>query len=264
MTAALHKFAYDTVSPRASILGLPVDALDRHAVEERLARYVAAGSAHQVVTLNLDFLSIARRNSDFATLVKQADLVVADGMPVVWAARYLGHPAPARITGPDLIEMAVRHSQAHGSSLFFLGAAEGMSAAAARALTSRLGPFSLAGAYAPPFGAYSADEDARVRQMIRDARPDFLFVAFGCPRQDFWIQDHRDLNVPVAIGVGGSFDLLSGALPRAPRWMQRSGLEWAFRLSREPRRLARRYLVDDPPVAASILLSKFVSRSEAS
>ena len=95
--------------------------------------------------------------------------------------------------------------------------------------------------------------------MLSDARPDFLFVAFGCPRQDFWIQEHKDLNIPVSIGVGGSFDLLSGAIRRAPRWMQRSGLEWAYRLSREPRRLARRYLVDDPPVAASLLLSRFSS-----
>jgi exopolysaccharide biosynthesis WecB/TagA/CpsF family protein len=246
-----------TDARRARLLDLPVDALPRSGVEETLSRFVQVGGFHQVITLNLDFLSIASRNAEFRAVVQSSDLVVADGQPVVWAARYLGMPVPERVTGPDLIEMAVRHSQENGSSLFFLGAAPGVASAAVEALTSRMGAFHVAGAYAPPYGPIDGPEDIRIRTMIATARPDFLFVAFGCPRQDLWIRQHADLEVPVSIGVGGSFDLLSGAIPRAPRWMQTCGLEWAFRLSREPRRLAKRYLVDDPPIAARLLLSKF-------
>jgi N-acetylglucosaminyldiphosphoundecaprenol N-acetyl-beta-D-mannosaminyltransferase len=242
---------------RVQLLGIGVDPFTPDQVASELADYVASGTPHQVVTLNLDFLKVARKHEAFHSLVREADLVVADGMPVVWASRYLGTPIPERVTGLDLIEMCVAHSQQHGSSLFFLGAAEGLAARAAQKLATRLGQYSVAGAYSPPFGTYTAAEDAKVRRMIRDANPDFLFVAFGCPRQDFWIHEHRDLGVPVSIGVGGSFDLLSGALPRAPKWMQRAGLEWAFRLTREPGRLGRRYLLEDPPIAARLLLSKF-------
>jgi N-acetylglucosaminyldiphosphoundecaprenol N-acetyl-beta-D-mannosaminyltransferase len=248
---------------RVSILGMGIDQVDAHGAAARLHGFVEAGGAHQVVTVNLDFLSIGLRDRQFRALVNGAALAVADGVPVLWAARYLGSRLPARITGPDLIQMAVTHSQAHGSSLFFLGAAPGVARAAAERLRFERGPFRLAGVDSPPFGPFDISEDARVRRLLADARPDFLFVAFGCPKQDFWIRDHADLEVPVAAGIGGSFDYLSGAIRRAPRWAQRSGLEWAFRLRAEPRRLAKRYFVDDVPVLGKLLLSRFVGPHEA-
>ncbi|HEY8172001.1 MAG TPA: WecB/TagA/CpsF family glycosyltransferase, partial [Dehalococcoidia bacterium] len=117
--------------------------------------------------------------------------------------------------------------------------------------------------YAPPHGSLSGEEDTKIRALISAAAPDFLFVAFGCPKQDFWIREHLDLGVPVSVGVGGSFDLLSGAIKRAPAWAQRNGLEWAFRLYHQPRRLAKRYLVDDVQVVGKLLLSRFSDTHEA-
>lgn len=248
--------ARDAKRGRVEILGMGIDPLTYDEVADELGAYVRSGGSHQVVTVNLDFLAIGSRNPAFRALVNDADIVTADGMPVRWAARYLGGSLPARITGPDLIEMAVRHSGAHGSSVFFLGAAPGVAALAVDRLVATHGAFHVAGIYAPPMGPLDGAEDGHIRRLISDARPDFLFVAFGCPKQDFWIQEHRDLGVPVAAGIGGSFDYLSGRTRRAPRWAQSRGLEWVFRLSGEPRRLAKRYLIDDVQVLGRIGVSR--------
>lgn len=248
---------------RVEILGMGIDPFTHAEVANELDAYVQIGGSHQVVTVNLDFLAIGSRNPAFRSLVNDADIVTADGVPVRWAARYLGGSLPARITGPDLIEMAVRHSRTHGSSVFFLGAAPGVAAAAVERLSVAHGAFHVVGVYAPPIGPLDGAEDLHIRRLINDARPDFLFVAFGCPKQDFWIQEHRDLGVPVAAGIGGSFDYLSGRTRRAPRWAQSRGLEWVFRLSGEPRRLAKRYLVDDVQVLGKIGVSR-LTRSRRS
>lgn len=247
---------------RVPILGVGIDAVSRADAERALTEFVEDRGHHQVVTVNIDFLSIATRDGAFKRLVNEADLVTADGKPLLWAARYLGASLPERITGPDLIHMATRHSLTHGSSIFFLGAAPGVAAAAVDGLRERYGNIGVAGVYSPPIGDLEGEEDVRIRQLIRDARPDFLFVALGCPKQDFWIDAHRDLDVPVAAGIGGSFDFLSGRIRRAPSWAQHSGLEWAFRLAHEPRRLAKRYLVDDVRTVAQIGLSKFRAREQ--
>lgn len=247
---------------RVSILGVGIDAVSRADAGRALEAFVEEGGHHQVVTANIDFLSIATRNVGFKQLVNDADLVTADGTPLLWAARYLGASLPERITGPDLIQMAARHSLTQGSSMFFLGAAPGIAAAAVDHLREKYGNIGVAGVYSPPIGDLVGEEDVRIRRLIRDARPDFLFVALGCPKQDFWIDAHRDLDVPVAVGIGGSFDFLSGRIRRAPSWAQRGGLEWAFRLAHEPRRLAKRYLVDDVRTVAQIGLSKFRAREQ--
>ena len=242
---------------RVSLLGMSIDRLDRAGAAAAIDGFVRGGGHHQIVTVNLDFLSIGSRNEEFRALVNDAALVVPDGMPVLWAARYLGGSLPQRITGPDLIHLAVEHSVRHGSSLFFLGAPAGVAAEAAHQLRAEYGDFNIAGIYSPPFGSLDGAEDEKIRRMIADARPDFLFVAFGCPKQDFWIRDHADLRVPVCAGIGGSFEFLSGAIPRAPEWAQKRGLEWTFRLYRQPRRLAKRYLVDDVQVVGKLLASRF-------
>jgi N-acetylglucosaminyldiphosphoundecaprenol N-acetyl-beta-D-mannosaminyltransferase len=268
MTIAAQTFesaaALRAARERVHLLGMGIDRVDRAGVADRFDRFVREGGHHQAVTVNLDFLSVGMRNERFRALVNDADLVVPDGMPVLWAARYLGGALAERITGPDLIEIAVKHSLAHGSSVFFLGGAPGYASRAAEILRERHGAFNFAGEYAPPFGPLDGHEDRKVRRILRDARPDFLFVGFGCPKQDFWIDDHRDLDVPISVGVGGSFDFLSGAVRRAPAWAQRRGLEWAFRLRNEPRRLAKRYLVDDVRVLGSLLVSRFSGTHEAS
>jgi N-acetylglucosaminyldiphosphoundecaprenol N-acetyl-beta-D-mannosaminyltransferase len=202
----------------------------------------------------MDFIRLAREDPAFRAAVNGADLVVPDGVPVLWAARLLRQPLGERVTGVDLVEQGAALAAARGYRVFLLGAAPGVADAAAAALTRRHPGLCIAGTYAPPIGPFSAEENARMVAAVRAARPHLLFVAFGAPRQELWIRAHLDeLEVPVCVGVGGTFNFLSGAVPRAPRWMRRAGLEWAHRLAHEPGRLWRRYLVHDLPVFLRLL-----------
>jgi N-acetylglucosaminyldiphosphoundecaprenol N-acetyl-beta-D-mannosaminyltransferase len=233
---------------RVSLLGAPLDPVDPPAVELLLEDFRARGGHRQILTLNSDFIAIARRDDDFARLAWQADLIVPDGAPVLWAARRRGHRLSARVTGPDLIEMAVRHSQKHRSSLYFLGGVPGTPERAAESLRARLGDFRLAGAWSPQIGL-DAERDAEIASEVARSGADFVFVGLGCPKQEFFIRTHREtLADAICAGVGGSFSYLSGDIRRAPGWAQRSGLEWLFRVMRQPRHLARRYFIEDLPV----------------
>lgn len=237
---------------RMSLLGAPLDAVDGPAVERLIEDFHARGGHRQVLTLNSDFIAIARRDERFRHLAWGADLIVPDGAPVLWAARRKGHQLTGRVTGPDLIEMAVRHSQLHGSSLYFLGGVPGTPERAAEALRIRLGDFELAGAMSPQIGVDPA-RDATIARAVARTGADFVFVGLGCPKQEFFIRAHREiLSDAICAGVGGSFSYLCGDIRRAPGWAQRSGLEWLFRVAREPGRLARRYFVQDLPVVLSL------------
>jgi N-acetylglucosaminyldiphosphoundecaprenol N-acetyl-beta-D-mannosaminyltransferase len=253
---------YAAARPRVPLGWVWIDQVDLPSAVERIRRFLLSGTPHQIVTVNLDFLSIAKRQPGFCEVINGADLAVADGMPLVWASRLQGQPLPERVTGVDLVEASCRLAVELNRSVFLLGAAPGVAAGAARTLQERFPSLRLAGLYSPPFGPLSAEEDERIVAMIRDAAPDLLFVALGAPRQDLWIHQHlHRLNVPVAMGVGCVFDLLAGVVNRAPSWMQAAGLEWAYRLGQEPRRLWRRYLLNDLPTLARLLLSPSVGPS---
>lgn len=246
--------AEDVVPKELQILGVGIDRLTLQQAAARLEALVEAGRPHQIVTVNLDFLRLAQRDPPFQAVLNAAALAVADGAPLVWASRLLGLPLPARVTGVDLVEAAAALAARRGWRIYLLGAAPGVAAAAAAALQQRHAGLQVAGTYSPPFGAASAAEEARMVGAIVAAQPAFLFVAFGAPRQDRWIHKQLPaLAVPVCMGVGGSFDLIAGRIPRAPGWMQRAGLEWLYRLRQEPGRLWRRYLLDDLPVFVRLL-----------
>jgi N-acetylglucosaminyldiphosphoundecaprenol N-acetyl-beta-D-mannosaminyltransferase len=148
-----------------------------------------------------------------------------------------------------------------GYSVFLLGGEEGVPQAAAAILAERYPGLQIAGAYAPPLGPFSDAENRKMVEMIRAARPHMLFVAFGAPKQDLWIAHHQaEIGVPVAVGVGGVFNFITGRVPRAPVWMQKSGTEWLFRLVQEPRRLWRRYFVQDMPIVARMCLEALRTR----
>jgi N-acetylglucosaminyldiphosphoundecaprenol N-acetyl-beta-D-mannosaminyltransferase len=177
-------------------------------------------------------------------------------MPLVWLSRLRGTPLPARIAGLELVEQACRIAARADVGVFLLGAAEGVAEAAGRTLASRHRGLRIAGTYAPPFGTWPADEAARMAAAVRAAGRCILFVAFGAPRQDEFIQAHlASLDVPIAMGVGCAFDLLAGDLRRAPPWMQHAGLEWLWRLAQEPGRLWRRYLLEDGPLVLRLALA---------
>jgi N-acetylglucosaminyldiphosphoundecaprenol N-acetyl-beta-D-mannosaminyltransferase len=250
-------------APRFRVLDTMVHAVDRSAVGSILGRLLEDGRPHQVVTVNLDFLHKASTIPEFRDVINESDLTVPDGKPLVWMARYLGLSDCDRVTGPDVIELCARLSSERGHRIFLLGGSGGVAEKAARSLIAAYPGVQVCGAYSPPEAGYPfpphVEDD--INRRIREASPDILFVAFGCPKQDFWIHDHmQELHLPLSVGVGGSFAFLTGEIPRAPRAMQRLGLEWSYRLYREPRRLARRYLCNDLPFAVRLAALQLLAR----
>jgi N-acetylglucosaminyldiphosphoundecaprenol N-acetyl-beta-D-mannosaminyltransferase len=230
-----------------------------------VGRFVADGSPHVIVTANVDHLMLLRKDAAFREAYRRADLVTCDSVPVKWALAFLGTPVKERVAGADLFGAMAERAATTGYRFFYLGAAPGVAEKAGRVLTERYPGLNVVGTYSPPVMPWeelARDEETLGR--IREAKPDVLFVAFGAPKQELWLDAVRDrLGVPVGIGVGAAFDFAAGTVKRAPRWMQRGGLEWLFRLSQEPRRLWRRYLFVDSRFACYVLKEKFRGRKAA-
>lgn len=244
----------NSIRERVELGGVLIDRVDQDQAVARLQRFLVSGEMHQVVTVNLDFLSIAQRDPLFRRTLNTADLAVADGMPLVWASRWRSDPLPERVAGVDLMHESCRLARDDGRGVFLLGAAPGVADEAARKLQELYPGLRIAGTYAPPMGPMSRRQTTQIIRMVNRAQPAFLFVALGAPRQDLWIHEHRALlRVPVAMGVGCVFDVVAGAVVRAPHWMQRAGLEWAYRLGQEPGRLWRRYLLNDSRMLCRLL-----------
>lgn len=241
---------------------VPVDdvTFDRVTMQEAVRRIVRMARRHDkarhVCTGNLDHLVIADRDPEFRAAYKKADLVVADGAPVVWlsklAARAASAVLPERVPGTDLFWELSKASGEANLRVFFLGGVEGAAAKAAKIVEQRYPNARIAGTYCPPHATFdTSQEQARIKRIVRQAAPDILLVAFGAPKQEKWIAANKDaLGVPVSIGVGASFELAAGMLKRAPRWVQDAGLEWFYRFTQQPKRLFQRYFVDDLPYLA--------------
>src|SRR3954452_14140857 len=234
---------------RVDLGGVLIDRVDLSSAMNRVRGFLRSGKPNQIVTVNLDFVAIARRDEGFRETLNSAEMAVADGMPLVWVSRLGDEPVPQRLTGVDLVDECCRVAVETDTSVFLLGAGPGVADTAADTLRARFPGLRIAGVYAPPFGPLTDEENEHIIKLVRAARPDFLFVALGAPQQDVWIRNNRDrLDVPVCMGIGCVLDLLAGVVSRAPDWMQDSGLGWLFRLAQEPARLWRRYIVDDMPV----------------
>jgi N-acetylglucosaminyldiphosphoundecaprenol N-acetyl-beta-D-mannosaminyltransferase len=215
-----------------------------------------------VCTGNLDHLAMASSDPEFKAAYDAADLVVADGAPVVWLSKLGGTPLKERVAGSDLFWTLGKASASTGVTLFFLGGVEGAADAAKAELEKRYPGVKIVGTYCPPFKTFATQEEQdKIRDEIKKVSPDILLVAFGAPKQEKWIAANKDrLGVPIAIGVGGSFEMASGMLKRAPVWMQRAGLEWAYRFAQQPRRLFDRYIVRDLPHLARAATKTAVAR----
>jgi N-acetylglucosaminyldiphosphoundecaprenol N-acetyl-beta-D-mannosaminyltransferase len=234
---------------RIDILGQAIDNVVYDDVLAHIDRAVAERRFFHCITANVDHLMKLRRDPAFRAVYRAADLVVADGVPLVWASRWLGTPLKARVNGTALFERIAAHAARCGYSLFFLGGAEDSAQRAAEVLKARHPRLRIAGIYAPPLGFDRHDaRNAQLQRMIAASGADILIVGLGAPKQENWIARHAPgTGVRFAVGVGVSFSLVAGTIARAPRWMQRIGLEWLWRLAMEPRRLWKRYLVDDMP-----------------
>lgn len=226
---------------------------ERQVVDE-VVRARLRGEGGWILTANVDIVR-ALRQPDVRPLADEATLVLADGMPVLWASRLLGRPLPERVAGSSLIWSLTAAAAAHGLSVYLLGGAAGVAARAGAVLAERHPTLRVAGCYSPPFG-YEATPAGRAEivERVSAAGPDIVFSGFGFPKQERVIRMLRPA-LPAAwyVGCGAAIPFVAGTARRAPRWMQAAGLEWVHRLAREPRRLFRRYLVDDLPFAVALL-----------
>jgi N-acetylglucosaminyldiphosphoundecaprenol N-acetyl-beta-D-mannosaminyltransferase len=232
---------------KVRIAGVDIDNVSFDDVLLRIDAAIKSRRPCFIVTCNVDHIVKLNRDAGFMSAYRAAAVSVPDGVPVLWAAAFLGTPLKEKISGSDLMPRLCAISADRGYKLFFLGGKPGSAAAAAEVLKGRHPALKVVGVYSPPFG-FEADaaENARIAGMVRSAAPDILFVGLGAPKQEKWIYAHQaDLGVPVSIGVGATFEFVAGVVRRAPLWMQRAGLEWLWRLAMEPKRLWRRYLVED-------------------
>jgi N-acetylglucosaminyldiphosphoundecaprenol N-acetyl-beta-D-mannosaminyltransferase len=218
-----------------------------------------------IVGPNAQLVTLAEHNERFAEAMLAADLAVPDGISVVLASRLLGVPIPERVTGGDLMERMCAEAARFNFRLYFLGGLPGAAVMAAHNLRLRYPGLQICGTSCPPPG-FEKDPVARMRIVseINAAAPDLLCVAFGAPKQEIWMQEHRgQLQVGAILPVGAAFDTKAGLRRRAPRWMQRIGIEWLFRLMMEPRRLGRRYVVGNAEFIAVVLRQWLNEKREA-
>jgi N-acetylglucosaminyldiphosphoundecaprenol N-acetyl-beta-D-mannosaminyltransferase len=242
--------------------GLEIHAITQRACIDAVLRALAAGRGGRVLTLNLHLLRRCRSDAAYAALCRRADLVVADGVPLLWASRLQGTPLPERVAGSDLILQLSSAAARAGRSIFLLGGAPGAAQAAARALREQDPGLRIAGSACPPPGFETSEAELRaLAEQLRASRPDIVFLGLSAPRPDELAERFAPaLPATWWIGVGVSFSFVAGALPRAPAWMQRAGLEWLHRLWTEPRRLARRYLLEGIPFALGLLVRSALRR----
>jgi N-acetylglucosaminyldiphosphoundecaprenol N-acetyl-beta-D-mannosaminyltransferase len=236
MEGALTEIGME-VLPAVSILGVRVHRLCMRDALLVMERWIAERTPRMVITADANALVLAQADKEFRLLLMDADLVTADGAGLLWAARRLGQPFPERVPGVELVAQLARLSHERGYRLYFLGAAPGVAERAASTLRQRFPNAHIVGI---THGYFSPEAEPSVLAHIRQARPDVLLVGMGMPRQEKWIARHKQtLGVPVSVGVGGSFDIYAGVVRRAPRWMQRYGLEWLWRLMQDPRKIAK-------------------------
>ena len=238
----------DERRPAVVILETPLDALGMDAVLERAMEMVACRAQGQILTANVDTVVGNHRSAASLAVCRRAALTVADGVPLLWAASFLGSPLPGRVNGTDLMERLCAAAAGDGRSVFLLGGPPGAAEEAAAALAARHPGLCRAGELCPAPGFEErVQESEAIRGMLRDRRPDILFVCLGYPKGIAWIDANLGAcGVPLAIEVGMSFRYASGRMRRAPCWMRERGLEWLWRLLHEPRRLWKRYLRDLP------------------
>jgi N-acetylglucosaminyldiphosphoundecaprenol N-acetyl-beta-D-mannosaminyltransferase len=258
MSLRIENMSQSSLPAPAYVAGVRVDRVTQAQALDAIERIIAQRRAgteqmpcQQVVTVNPEFLMAAQRDRVFQRAINEAALVVADGMGIVWATRFLREPVPERITGTDLLPLLAQRCAEKGYRLYLLGAAPGVAELAAERLRTLAPGVQIVGTYA---GSPAPTEEDDILERVRAAQVDVLCVAYGAPAQELWIyRNLARLPVAVALGVGGAYDFLSGRQRRAPRAMQRLGLEWLYRLYREPWRWRRMLAL---PQSALLVLRK--------
>ncbi len=240
--------------PRVDVLGVGISAINVPAAVEEIGRWIDAREQHYVCVTGVHGVMESQRDPELRHIHNASGLTTPDGMPMVWAGRWAGARQMRRVYGPDLMLAVCERAAERGWKSFFYGGREGVPERLAERLGRRFPSLLVAGWLSPPFGTLDQAEDRRIVDVINQAHPDIVWVGLSTPKQERWMAQHLGrLEAPVLIGVGAAFDIHAGTLPQAPRWMREHGLEWLFRLWKEPRRLWRRYLSNNPRFVLAIL-----------
>lgn len=231
--------------PLSFLLGLPFHPVNMAETVAICRRFVAAGKPRYVITANVDFVAQAYSNERLRPILLHADLAVCDGMPLVWLSRWFKPALPERVAGSDLVFHLFAEADRGNWRVFFLGSDEATLKLAGVKLAEQYPNMVVADSFSPPFGPVENWPNAAILERIGAARPDVLLVAVGCPKQEYWIHQYAaQAGVPLSIGIGASLDFIAGSQRRAPKWLQKTGLEWLWRLGTDPMRLAKRYAKD--------------------
>lgn len=232
---------------RIKFLNTEVDNLTMNEAVQKIEQLILSKKPSYVVTPNVDHIVKLEKDKEFQEVYKEADLILTDGMPLIWISKIKKTPIKEKVSGSDLFPEVCKLAAEKGYKLFLLGAAEGVAAKAAVNLKDKYTGLNVVGTYSPSYGfEKNQNEINEIIKMINEVKPDILAVGLGAPKQEKFLYNFRNqLNVPVALAIGASIDFEAGNIERAPEWMQRIGLEWSYRLIKEPKRMFKRYLVDD-------------------
>jgi len=233
--------------PSITVLGTKIDAVQIPDIIQCMEDWIVKSNhRNYIVAANADTIVTAKFNVPVQKAVNESSLAIPDGFPLVFMGRLHGYPLKNRAYGPDLMLEFLKVSEEKRYSHFFYGATEETLNRLKKNMIALFPRINITGSYAPPFRPLTPEEDNGVVKMINSASPDVLWVGIGCPKQELWMHGHRErLDIPVMAGVGAAFDFLAGVKPQAPYWMQNNGFEWLFRLITEPKRLWRRYLINN-------------------
>ncbi|HMM55698.1 MAG TPA: WecB/TagA/CpsF family glycosyltransferase [Candidatus Desulfobacillus sp.] len=233
------------------MMGCRIDNLTMEETLQTIEGFIGSGKPHQHVVVNVDKLVKASRDEDLRKIINSCALINADGMPVVWASRLLGKPLKERVAGVDLFEALMKRAAEKGWRVFLLGARQEVVSGVKAKYEEKYPGLTVAG-YRN--GYWKPDEEASVAEQIKNARADILFVAISSPKKEQFLGCYQaEMKIPFAMGVGGTFDVAAGKVRRAPLWMQKCCLEWFYRFLQEPRRMFRRYFIDDMRFFALLL-----------
>ncbi|EHK2306076.1 WecB/TagA/CpsF family glycosyltransferase [Clostridium perfringens] len=232
---------------RVTFLNTEVDNLTMDEAIDKAEELIIKKKPSYVVTPNVDHIVKLETDKEFQDVYKNADLILTDGMPLIWISKMRGNPIKEKISGSDFFPKLCERAAEKGYSLFLLGAAEGVAAKAAKNLKEKYEGLNIVGTYSPSYGFEKKDDEIKmIIEMINETKPDILAVGLGAPKQEKFLYKYKnELNVPISLAIGASIDFEAGNINRAPRWMQNCGLEWFYRLCKEPKRMFKRYIVDD-------------------
>ncbi|GAC1400766.1 MAG: hypothetical protein NVSMB63_20100 [Sediminibacterium sp.] len=235
-------------APKINIAGTGISNVSLTDTMAIFDPWIQAGEKKRVCVTPVNCVVWASKNEALKEIYNTADLTLCDGVPLIWASRLLGNRLKGRVTGLDLLPQYMEQAYKKNHSLFFLGAKEGVAELLKNKYEQQYPGIRIAGIYSPPFAErFSEEENNKIIRLVNQAKPDILWVSLTAPKQDHWIHEHlHELHVHVAIGVGGAFEVAAHTIRRAPAFMQRNGLEWLYRFSKEPQRLFRRYWIEAP------------------